>query len=187
MNVPQDSGYLEIIIGPMFSGKTSRLIHLQKMYTLCDMSVCVVNYDKDTRYHDTMLSTHDKQMIECMRTDCLDHLLEKADRYDVFLINEIQFFTEMYHVVKELVDTHRKIVHVSGLDGTFERKEFNRELMKLIPIADDVVKLSSICKVCKKKACFSKRIGENRDNREKVLIGGEESYIPVCRKCYLQK
>lgn len=183
MNVPQDAGYLEIILGPMFSGKTNRLIHLNKMYTLCDMSVCVVNYEKDTRYHDTMLSTHDKQMIECIRINTLKSLLDTVDTYDVYLINEIQFFPEIYDVVQQLVDEHHKIVHVCGLDGTFERKEFHRELMELIPIADDVVKLSSICKICKQKACFSKRIG---DNLEKVMVGGEELYIPVCRKCYLK-
>lgn len=181
MNRPMDTGYLEIILGPMFSGKTSRLIHLQKMYTLCDLSVCIINYDKDTRYHTTMLSTHDKQYVECIRANSLEFLLRDTNKYHVYLINEIQFFTGFYTILRELVDDHHKVVHVCGLDGTFERKVFSQELMDLVPFADDVVKLSSICKVCKQKACFSKRIGENR---EKVLIGGEETYIPVCRKCF---
>lgn len=179
----KNAGYLELIIGPMFSGKTSKIIHLEKMYTLCDLSVCVVNYAGDTRYHKTKLSTHDKQMIECVRTSDIRDIMDMVNTADVFLVNEIQFFddVDVVNVIHQLVETHHKIVHISGLDGTFERKPFGNAISRLIPFADDVTKLSSICKICKQKASFSKRINTNKD---KVLIGGDDMYMPVCRACY---
>lgn len=181
-NVPQNAGYLEVILGPMFSGKTSRIVHLKRMYSCCNMSVCVVNHTHDTRYHATKLSTHDQTMIECIYTDTLTELMNHD--VDVFLINEIQFFPphEIREIIPALVDTHKKIVHVAGLDGTFERKPFEG-VFDLIPLADEVTKLSSICRVCKRKACFSKRITHET---ETVIVGGEDMYMPVCRVCYFK-
>ena len=65
--------YLEIIVGPMFSGKTTRLVNLYNRYVNEQKNVCVINYSDDKRYHDTMLSTHDKVMIPCIFTNKIAH------------------------------------------------------------------------------------------------------------------
>ena len=99
-------GYLEIILGPMFSGKTSKLIDIYKQYTFCNMSVLVINHSADTRYsHTTELCTHDGKKIDCIQVTKLQDIL--ADYIDLFtgnqpvavLINEGQFFPDLYSSV----------------------------------------------------------------------------------------
>lgn len=184
MNTSYEYGYLEIILGPMFSGKTSRLIQLERMYSLCDMSICIVNYAEDQRYDSKKMSTHDKQMIDCYQAKTLDIIDDECIRnHDVFLINEAQFFDskDLIHTVHSLVDTHKKIVYLAGLDGTFEQKPFTgMGLLYLIPYADNVIKLQSICKHCKvHKAPFTRRTSLSK--KEKLI--GVDEYIAVCRKC----
>ena len=178
-------GYLELIIGPMFSGKTSEILSLTKQYTLSKMSPCVINYSEDTRYHDRMLSTHDKNMIPCINTLHLRDILttDNIQKYSVFLINEGQFFPDLYESVLSLVDKHHKIVHVCGLDGDFQRNEFG-QLLKLIPICDNIIKKTAICSVCEDgtKALFSHRLSKETE----IKVIGSSNYIPVCRKCYMK-
>ena len=94
-------GYLEIIIGPMFSGKTSKLLSLYKQYKFCNIPIAVINHSADTRYHESMLSSHDKEMIPCIQTDKLENITtnESVDNSEVILINEAQFFPDLYNFV----------------------------------------------------------------------------------------
>ena len=184
-NMIHASGYLELIIGPMFSGKTSELISLSKQYTLSKMNTCVINNSSDTRYHKTLLSTHDKLMIPCINTNNICDALTPSviQNHSVFLINEGQFFTDLYESVISLVETHHKIVHVCGLDGDFKRAEFG-QLLKLIPMCDNIVKKTAICSRCEDgtKGLFSHRIG----NETSIKIIGSSGYMSVCRNCYLK-
>jgi thymidine kinase len=188
-NTPQilkDVGYLQLIIGPMFSGKTSSIINLQNQYKFSKMNVCVINYAEDKRYDENKLSTHDKVMIECFNTLQLQNILhiDFINKFDVFLINEGQFFNDLFNQVKLLVEKHNKIVHVCGLDGDFKRNGF-QQITQLIPIADSIEKKQSICMNCENgtKALFSHRIS----NETQVKVIGASNYIPLCRFCYLKK
>lgn len=177
-------GYLELVIGPMFSGKTSKLLDLYKQYQYCNLSVIVINHSSDNRYSETMLSTHDKQMIPCIQTDSLKTIWESMrssfESADVILINEGQFFDDLYEIVYNMLD-YRKKVYVSGLDGDFQRKKFG-QILDLIPLCDKVTKIASLCGICKngQAGIFSKRITQEA---EQTLIGSD-NYVPVCRKCY---
>lgn len=193
-------GYLELIIGPMYSGKTSKLLEIYKQCKFCDISVCVINHSLDKRYHDSMLSSHDKVMVPCVNIenvydlwfndgeidltvfgDNINHkLIRKAD---VILINEGQFFNNLYHVVNDMLKNN-KVVYICGLDGDFERKKFG-EILDLIPLCDKVTKLTSLCSLCKNgtPGIFSMRIS---DEKEQTVIGSE-NYLPVCRNCYDKK
>jgi thymidine kinase len=177
-----ESGYLEIIIGPMFSGKTSKLLELYKQYKFCNLKVAVVNHSEDTRYDSTMLSTHDKVMIPCIQTTNLVHLTNEDEIYDagVILINEGQFFDDLYCFVVDMLKLNKKI-YVSGLDGDFERKKFG-QILDLIPLCDKVTKMTSLCSLCKNgtPGLFSMRLTKEK---EQMLIGSS-NYIPVCRNCY---
>ena len=124
------NGYLELIIGPMYSGKTSKLLEIYKQCAFCDISVCVINHSLDKRYHSSMLSSHDKNMIPCLNVDNLsslwftDHSEYKFIRNaEVILINEGQFFRDLHYVVNDMLKNN-KVVYVCGLDGDFERKRF---------------------------------------------------------------
>lgn len=185
VNANNDSGYLGIVIGPMYSGKTSRLLALYKKYRFCEMPIAVVNFAEDTRYSDSMLSTHDKNMIPCFMKKTMHEAFpfdgEEIHKYNVFLINEAQFFCDIVHWVKKAISPpYNKIVHISGLDGDFQRNTFGNWL-SLIAYCDSVEKLTSICCGCKNApALFSHRLTKQKE--QKVI--GSDSYIPLCRKCY---
>ena len=199
MSSQPESAYLEIILGSMYSGKTSRLVEIYKQCKFCNISVVVINHSIDTRYDDELLSTHDKIKIPCIKTEKLfdiypyDLNLEKGvqnipritDKFkivacEVILINEGQFFPDLEEFVKILL-TNDKKVYVCGLDGDFERKKFG-QILNLIPLCDKVTKLTSLCSICKNGApgIFSKRITLETEQ----TVVGSDIYIPVCRKCY---
>jgi thymidine kinase len=192
------SGYLELIIGPMFSGKTSKLLEIYKQCTFCNIPVSIVNHSLDKRYHETMISSHDKIMAPCMQSNELNDLWSLTStgtatdydfntqdqialkKSDIILINEGQFFPDLYEVVVDMLK-HNKIIYISGLDGDFERKKFG-DILDLIPLCDKVTKLQSLCSRCKNgtPGIFSMRLTKEKEQ----TIVGSENYIPVCRKCY---
>lgn len=193
------SGYLEIILGGMYAGKTSRLVEIYKQCNFCNISVSVINHSIDNRYDDELLSTHDQVKIPCIKTERLfDIWSDSIDlnpnvelvprikhkcciaRSNVILINEGQFFPDLEEFVKTLL-VHGKKIYICGLDGDFERKKFG-QILDLIPLCDKVTKLTSLCSLCKDgtPGIFSKRI-----TSEKIqTVVGSDNYIPVCRNCY---
>jgi len=183
-------GYLEIILGPMFSGKTTQLVQMHKNYTFIGKKVAVINYVEDTRYHHSMLSTHDKLMIPCIFVKHLvdvwhnpgNEYYQQIHDADVILINEGQFFQNLYEVVVEMIDIENKTVYVCGLDGDFQRNKFG-QILDLIPYCNKVVKLQSLCSKCKngKPGIFSRRITQEKSQ----VVIGSDNYKPLCRKCYL--
>ncbi len=190
MNYNIDAGYLELILGPMWSGKTTKLVRLYKQYNLCNLKILAINYEHDKRYSQTKISTHDKNEIPCIQagklseiSDILNNeLSEEFENSKVILINEGQFFKDIVSWVKKAVDIHKKKIYICGLDGDFKRMEFNNWLGELVPFSDKITKLTSICGMCKNKpAIFSHRTSKEQ---EQEVIGLD--YIPLCRNCYLQ-
>lgn len=181
----KEKGYLALYIGPMYSGKTSKLLNLYKQFNFCNISVAVINYIEDTRYSNEFLSTHDKIMIPCIMSKRLHETFpipsEPFNQYDVYLINESQFFPDIVDWVKEAVGfPHKKKIYLCGLDGDFKRNVFGNWL-DLIAFSDTVEKLTSLCCDCRKNAAlFSYRITKETD--QKVI--GSDSYLPLCRNCY---
>jgi thymidine kinase len=180
-----NSGYLELIIGPMYSGKTSKLLEIYKQCKFCDIPVAVINHSFDKRYHNTMLSSHDKIMIPCIQTTHLNDICQQKDLQEstVILINEGQFFDDLFEVVISLLKMN-KTIYVCGLDGDFERKKFG-QIFDLIPYCDKINKITSLCSLCKNGtlAIFSLRI----TNEKEQTVIGSENYVPVCRSCYEKK
>ena len=174
-------GRLELILGPMFSGKTTRLIELYNEFKNKNINVIAVNFADDTRYHKTMLSTHNNVMIPCIQCHNLNEILHSADvkNSSVILINEGQFFQDIFEVSVKLVETLQKHVVICGLDGDFKRIKFGR-LCDLIPFCDSIVKLHASCS-CGEKAIFSHRI----TNEVEQVVIGSSNYVPLCRTCYI--
>ena len=192
-----NTGYLEIILGSMYSGKTGKLLEIYKQCQFCNIPVSIINHSIDKRYHDTMVSSHDKVLAPCLQAINLNDIWtnvgfvesgNQSDNYahkllrssDVILINEGQFFPDLYEVVVDMLKENKK-VYVCGLDGDFERKKFGA-ILDLIPICDKVSKLTSLCSLCKDgtPGIFSMRL---TDEKEQTVVGSD-NYIPVCRKCY---
>jgi len=192
-----NKAYLELIMGPMFSGKTSKLLEVYKQCKFCNIPVAVINHAADTRYHSSQLSTHDKTMIPCIQTGKISDIwfyqdLEKAldlqngnDHIQirsatVILINEAQFFDDLTECVIDMLK-EKKQVYLAGLDGDFERKKFG-QMLDLVPLCDKVAKLTSLCSLCKngEPGIFSMRL----NGEKKQMLIGSDNYIPVCRNCY---
>ena len=193
------TGYLELFIGPMFSGKTSKLVEIYKQCLFCNIKVVVINHSIDIRYDNTLLSTHDKIMIPCIQTNKLLDICAFFDYYnedkyfipnlddsiklieaDVILINEGQFFDDLYPAI-ECMLKHNKKIYICGLDGDFQCKKFG-QMLDLIPLCDKVTKMTSLCSLCKNgtPGIFSKRISLEKEQ----TIVGSNNYIPVCRNHY---
>lgn len=206
MSYQTESGYLEIILGGMYAGKTSRLVEIYKQCKFCNIPVVVINHSIDNRYDNNMsdsyLSTHDLVKIPCIKTEKLfdiwlndsdiivEHNIQLINRNndklkittsEVVLINEGQFFPDLEEFVKTLLKFSKKI-YVCGLDGDFERKKFGK-ILDLIPLCDKVTKLTSLCSICKNgtPGIFSKRITLEKEQ----TVVGSDNYIPVCRRCYV--
>lgn len=194
-----NTGYLELFIGPMFSGKSTRLVEIYKQCKFCNISVAVINHYIDNRYDEELLSTHDKVKIPCIKVNKLSDVWSnnidlhsdmnkipsgqekfKVATSNVILINEGQFFPDLYDVVVDMLKYNKK-VYVCGLDGDFERKKFGT-ILDLIPLCDKVTKLTSLCSQCKDgtPGIFSMRL----TNELEQTVVGSDNYIPVCRKCY---
>lgn len=142
----------------------------------------MINYEGDNRYCESGMSTHDKVIVECYMTKTLKPLIDKhINDYDIFLINEGQFFKDIYKTVHYLIETKNKIVHIAALDGNFMRKPMG-DVLKLIPLSDKVDKKHAICTSCNDGtiAHFSKRITKKKTE---IHISTND-YIAVCRKCY---
>jgi thymidine kinase len=194
------TAYLEIILGSMYSGKSTRLVEIYNQCKFCDIPVTVINHSIDNRYDDELMSTHDQVKIPCIKTEKLLELWAEDDidletniefiyrikdklliiKSNVILINEGQFFPDLEEFVIKMLENNKKI-YVCGLDGDFQRKKFGN-ILDLIPLCDKVTKLTSLCSLCKNgtPGIFSKRITSEKEQ----TIVGSDNYIPVCRNCY---
>jgi thymidine kinase len=173
-------GYLKVLLGPMFSGKTTELMRIYNNHKSCDIPCCIINHTSDTRYHKEKVGNHNGVLLPCYNYEKLIDSIELVTLYDIFLINEGQFFEDLYDVVNILVNMHKKTVYVCGLDGDFKRRKFG-SILDIVPLADDIVKLKAICKKCKKKpAIFTHRLSKEQ---EQTVIGSS-NYVSLCRSCY---
>lgn len=189
-------GELTIVMGPMFSGKTSYIMHI--LETLGYATRCLyISHAADTR-SDLEFSTHNKTLdisqLSKLNADMIKvSRLEQIPRdiiakYHVITIDESQFFEDLNRHVRRWVDDLGIEVYVAGLSGDFNRENFG-EIHKLVSFADKIVVLrDTLCAVCsamsrRTPAIFTKNLEDSTG--EQVQVGGSEKYIPVCRKCYL--
>jgi thymidine kinase len=168
---------LELIIGGMFSGKTSETIRRLKRYKIIGEKILVINSSFDTRSAKSELLTHDGCTFSCIKTNVLDY--ELVGDNTVISIDEAQFFTGLVDFVKKCLMNNKKVL-VTGLDGDFNQNVFG-EILYLIPLCDDVIKMKALCVDCHNGTLgpFSKRI--TRDTCQR-LIGHSDAYKAVCRR-----
>ena len=185
-----NSGYLELIIGPMFSGKTTKLIELYK--DKCEKygkdKCLAINYALDKRYsEDPKIISHDNISIDCYSIYDLSDFIENEKKHSILLnsdyifINEAQFFPNLLEQILFIKNKLNKHVILCGLDLDFKRDKFG-ELMDLVPYSNNVYKLTGKCntKDCYDPSEFSHRIIQF-DNQ---LLIGNDCYVPLCKNCY---
>ena len=185
---------LKIIVGPMFSSKSSRLIGELSVYQQIGLKVMYINHSLDTRNKQSDFSTHNPTLkdykgniLNSLRVLTLSEIEEgKLKSTDVIGIDEAQFFPDLMKCVRWVEDFGVTVI-VCGLDGDFERKKFG-QILDLIPYSDSVTKLHAYCRECcdhkkLRSGVFTQRTIKNDDT---IVVGGKEIYQPVCRECYLK-
>ena len=180
-----ETGYLKVILGSMFAGKTTELMREYRRYKACGFKCVFINHTNDNNrmlVGSSKTANHDKitvDSISCTKLQSLISRFEEND-VDVYFINEGQFFEDLYESVNMLINMWNKKVFVCGLDGDFQRKKFGY-ILDIIPLCDDVVKIKAICKVCKnKEGIFTYRLS----NETEQTVIGCENYLSLCRDCY---
>ena len=176
------AGRLELIIGCMFSGKSTELIRRARRYQVAGRQVLLVKHASDTRYSGTStVETHDHEQMPCTT---VTHLSEvKFGNIEAFLVDETQFFepADVKIFYEDVVRARRRILILAGLHATHDLKPF-LAITQMLPHAEDVTMLRAICMQCKKEeAAFSKRLG---DSQATVEVGGADKYQALCRQCY---
>ncbi|XP_038067141.1 thymidine kinase, cytosolic-like [Patiria miniata] len=172
-------GQIQVIFGPMFSGKTTELLRRIKRFEIANYSCLVIKYAKDDRYDKEGVATHDRQVTKAVSTERLYDLIDRTEDQDVIGIDEGQFFPDCVQFAEEMAN-QGKIVVVAALDGTFQRKGFG-DILNLVPIAENVIKLNAVCMVCYQEASYTKRMGAET---QVEVIGGADKYMAVCRECF---
>lgn len=180
-------GHLTLLIGCMFAQKTTELLRRIRRYKSIGYNVLVVNYAEDTRYGTNQIISHDTDSAKAHSTVLLADIQEEVEsgRYNVIIIDEGQFFKDLYQYVTEWSDRLPIHIIVAGLDGDSERRPFG-DILKLIPYAERVERLTAFCAICKDGTTghFSKYVAGKKEGQ--VEIGGVDRYLPVCRKHFLE-
>ena len=176
-------GWIEVICGSMFSGKTEELIRRLKRVKIANLKVEIFKPSIDTRYDDEKIVSHDESRINSTPIDNSQTILLLAQDVDVVGIDEAQFFDEGIADVCEQLAIKGMRVIVAGLDMDFEGKPFG-QMPNLLAVADYITKLHAICVVCGNIANVSYR---KTNKKQRVLLGEKDIYEPRCRICALIK
>ncbi len=188
---------LDIILGPMFSGKTTKLFEIMDRLEKENIKFITVKPHIDNRYNDNeknnFIISHNLKKKECKVSNNLKDIFEeikinktiestRSESIQYVLIDEGQFFKNLYNFTILCLEKLNVNVIVTGLDGDFQRKPMG-EILNLLPIANSITKLTSKCNICQKDAIFTHRIV---NDSEQVLIGGSDKYIPLCRGHFIE-
>jgi thymidine kinase len=176
-------GRLEVITGPMFSGKSEELIRRLQRARIARQRVACYKPDIDLRYHRTAIASHSSQTHEAAVAPTSDRLREdlfatgKIDEVDVVGLDEVQFFdAAIIPLTLELVHLGKRVI-LAGLDTTFANEPFG-PVPSLMALADEVTKLSAVCMTCGAPAIHTQRLGQSQ---ELVVVGAAGLYEARCR------
>lgn len=179
-----DVGRIEVIVGPMFSGKSEELIRRLKRARIARQRVACFKPDIDLRYHRTAIASHSAQTHDAETVANVANLRRSLYRLlpaiEVVGIDEAQFLDDsIVQLAGELVHLGKRVV-IAGLDTTFTGEPFG-PIPALMAIADEVTKLSAVCMVCGAPAVHTQRLGASR---ELVVVGAAGVYEARCRNCF---
>ena len=181
-------GWVEIIVGPMFAGKTEELIRRVKRMEYAKKKYMIFKPAIDNRYSKTEIVSHNKKSLNAISishgSDIKRHL--KSD-IQAIVIDEVQFFDEsLIKYVKELADEGYRVI-CAGLDTDFRGEPFG-VVGPIMAISENVTKLTAICSVCGEEATRTQRIIAGQPayyDDPTILVGEKESYEARCRCCHI--
>ena len=174
------NGWIEVICGSMFSGKTEELIRRLNRAKIAKLKVEIFKPTVDTRYDDVDVVSHDSNSIHSTPVETASNILFYSKDFEVVGIDEAQFFDdELSAVCNKLADEGKRVI-VAGLDMDYTGKPFG-PIPSLMATAEYVTKVHAICMRCGNLAQYSHRIV--KDNKL-VVLGEKDSYEPLCRRCF---
>ncbi len=175
-------GWIEVVCGSMFSGKTEELIRRLNRARIAKLKVEIFKPGIDTRYSEEDVVSHNANSVNSIPVENAQQILFYANDVDVVGIDEAQFFgSELVDVCQQLANQGIRVI-VAGLDMDFLGKPFG-PMPDLMAIAEDVTKVHAICMRCGSLAQYSHR---TIAGDKLVVLGETESYEPLCRSCYLK-
>ncbi|MEN8247731.1 MAG: thymidine kinase [Bacteroidota bacterium] len=176
------SGWIEVICGSMFSGKTEELIRRLNRARLAKQTLEIFKPAVDKRYHESDVVSHDENAIRSTPVEFSNDILLLAGNSDVIGVDEAQFFDEDLPKVCQQLAAQGKRVIVAGLDMDFEGTPFG-PMPHLMAMAEFVTKVHAICMQCGALASYTYRLS---DNKQKVLLGEKDEYEARCRQCFIE-
>jgi thymidine kinase len=181
---------LDIIIGPMFAGKSCELIRRIRLLKVLKKEYIVIKPVIDNRYDNlydsSMIVSHNFDKEHCIQLNKMEEIYNHdLNDIDTIFIDEGQFFVDIVEVVKNLVEFYKINIVVTGLDGDSNRNKFGH-ILDLIPFCNTCIKINAACILCLDgtSAPFSYR--KKNTTQEQILIGAADSYMSLCRKHYLE-
>jgi len=177
---PINTGWIEIICGPMFSGKTEELIRRLVRAQIAKQKVAIFKPSSDDRYDEDYIVSHNQRKIKSIQVKHSNLILEYREKADVFGIDEAQFFdTSIVDVCRSLANGGKRVV-VAGLEKDFQANSFG-EMSKIMVDAEYITKVNAICMNCGDPANYSHRISSEKTQ---VVVGETDKYEALCRRCY---
>jgi thymidine kinase len=173
---------IRVVCGPMFSGKTKTLIRVINEYKTVGKKVFVFKPKIDDRYAEDSIVSHDKDETSAFNVIRPIEILDYHLNADVIAIDEVQFFDDSIIEVCNTLTENGKTVICAGLDLDYRGLPFG-PMPKILAIADEIIKLNSVCTFCSGPARISHRITQEK---EQVVLGEKEKYVPLCRSCYTE-
>jgi thymidine kinase len=174
------SGWIEVITGSMFSGKTEELLRRLRRAKLANQKVEIFKPKIDNRYAEAEVVSHDENSIFSTVIGASSSILLLTNDVEVVGIDEAQFFDEeLPQVCNKLANAGMRVI-VAGLDMDFKGKPFGM-MPQLLASAEYVTKVHAICMRCGNLAHYSHRKSEGK---EQMMLGAQENYEPLCRQCY---
>lgn len=181
---------LELIIGPMFAGKTSALVGRLKRYKFIGYKCFVITHASDVRYSTVgSIVTHDQDSFPAHPTNALMPLLSHPEYIaaKIIAVEEAHFFDDLLEFVTAAIETHGKQVLCVGLNGDYRRKPIG-QILDLVPLADIIHKVDALCPYCPVPtvAHFTFRRKDLGSSDAQILVGGADKYEALCRKHYIE-
>jgi thymidine kinase len=176
----QRSGWIEVICGSMFSGKTEELIRRIKRAKIANQKIQIFKPLTDNRYHESNVVSHDENSVVSIAINSSSEILNNVSDVNVVGIDEAQFFDEKLPEVCQKLAVRGIRVIIAGLDMDYKGKPFG-PIPHLLSIAEYITKVHAICPHCGNLATHSYRLTQENDT---VVLGSKDKYEPRCRICY---
>ena len=180
---PKNTGWIEVICGPMFSGKTEELIRRLVRAQIAKQRVAIFKPNIDNRFEEDYIVSHNQRKIKSILVQKTNIILDYQDKADVFGIDEAQFFdTSIVQICKSLANSGKRVV-VAGLEKDYLAQSFG-SMPDLLVDAEYITKVNAICMKCGDPANYSNRISVET---KQVVVGETDKYEALCRRCFQEE